>query len=326
MKILSIDIGGTFSRFGDFIVSDGALRNNHEPFKVPTRSEKVVSLEALLGLFHQDRPAGFLHASQYDLIVLGVAGPVMGRQCAPPNIGWAIDLNTFTYKDRTVMINDFVAQAYGLVHPNVASQLVKVRDHGKSFPDGNIAVIGPGTGLGHCCLVGQGNAASSPFLHVPSEAGHMAFAFHGKTEKALEQYILRKKGIDFCANDDVVSGSGLALIHEFLTSESIDPLMIDEHGEKFKETMQLFSRLFGRACKNYCLAVLATQSLIITGGVAIHHPGMVFSTDFYDAFVNSKHRHILTKINIYLNPGIETGLLGGACFGMSTIMKKDSPR
>jgi glucokinase len=86
--------------------------------------------------------------------------------------------------------------------------------------------------------------------------------------------------------------------------------------------MQMFSTLFGRACKNYCLALLATQSLIITGGVAIHHPGMVFSTEFYDEFIKSRHRHILTRINIYLNPGIETGLLGGAYFGMSNVMKK----
>ena len=62
--------------------------------------------------------------------------------------------------------------------------------------------------------------------------------------------------------------------------------------------------------------MLATQSLIITGGVAIHHPGMVSSTEFYNEFVNSRHRPILTKINIYLNPGIETGLLGGAYYGM----------
>jgi len=326
MNLLCIDIGGTFSRFGSFIIADSEVERSNKPFKVPTTSEKIFSLDSLIDVFNTDRPDGYLHGGQYDLIVLSVAGPVMGRQCSPPNIRWAIDLNTFTYKDRTMMINDFVAQAYGLVHPSVASQLVKVRDHGKSFPDGNIAVIGPGTGLGHCCLVGQGDAASSPFLHIPSEAGHAAFAFHGKIEKALEQYILGKKGIDFCASDDVISGSGLALIHEFLTNESIDPFLIDEHGEKFRETMQLFSRLFGRACKNYCLAVLATQSLIITGGVAIHHPGMVSSTEFYDAFVDSRHRHILTKINIYLNPGIETGLLGGAYFGMNTIMKKHSPR
>lgn len=316
MKILSIDIGGTFSRFGDFIVSEGALRDRNDPFKVRTRSKKVSSLEALLAVFNQERPDGFLHAGQYDLIVLGVAGPVMGGQCSPPNIGWTIDLDTFTYKDRTMMINDFVAQAYGLVHPSVASQLVKVSVQDKAFSEGHIAVVGPGTGLGHCCLVAQGNAGSRRFLHVPSEAGHTAFAFHGRKEKALEQYILDTKGIEFCTNDDVVSGSGLALIHEFLTDESIDPFMIDENEKKFKETMQLFSKLFGRACKNYCLAVLATQSLIITGGVAIHHPGMVASTEFYDAFVNSRYRPILTKINIYLNPGIETGLLGGAYYGM----------
>jgi len=326
MNLLCIDIGGTFSRFGSFIIADSEVERSNKPFKVPTTSEKIFSLDSLIDVFNTDRPDGYHHAGQYDLIVLSAAGPVMGSQCSPPNIRWDIDLDTFAHKERTLMVNDFVAQAYGLVHPGVAPQLVKVCVQEKATSKGHIAVVGPGTGLGHCCLVAKGNAASGPFLHIPSEAGHAAFAFHGKTEKALEQYILQKKGIDFCVNDDVVSGSGLALIHEFLTSESIDPFIIDEHAEKFKETMQLFSRLFGRACKNYCLALLATQSLIITGGVAIHHPGVVLSTEFYDAFVNSRHEHILNKIDIYLNPGIETGLLGGAYFGMNTIMKKDSPR
>jgi hypothetical protein len=62
--------------------------------------------------------------------------------------------------------------------------------------------------------------------------------------------------------------------------------------------------------------MLATQSLIITGGVAIHNPGVVNSTEFYDAFVNSRHAHLLSKISIFLNPGIETGLIGGAFYGM----------
>ena len=323
MKILSIDIGGTYSRFGDFTASQGTLKQNGESFKVLTTDEAFDSLEALVAFFNHDKPAPFAHPGHYDLIVLGVAGPVIHNRCRPPNIAWDIDLNTFPYRDQTLMVNDFVAQAYGLIYPEIRSRLLKVRGQRESSPEGNIAVIGPGTGLGHCCLVLQDDAASSRFLHVPSEAGNAAFAFHGQVEKELEQYILSKKGIEFCANDDVVSGSGLALIHEFLTNEPIDPTKIDEKEDRFKETFGLFSRLFGRACKNYCLAMLAAHSLIITGGVAIHNPGVVAGAEFYDEFVNSRHEHLLSNISIYLNPGIETGLLGNAFYGM---IKKHSPR
>ena len=84
----------------------------------------------------------------------------------------------------------------------------------------------------------------------------------------------------------------------------------------------MFSKLYGRACRNYCLSTFTTQSMLITGGVAINIPSVVTNNEFYDEFINSEtHQSILNKINISLNPGIETGLLGGAYFGMCSYRK-----
>jgi len=105
-------------------------------------------------------------------------------------------------------------------------------------------------------------------------------------------------------------------------NEKLDSLSIHDGDAKYKDTIRMFSRFFGRACKNYCLSTFTTQSLIITGGVASNIRSVVTNTEFYDAFIHSRHRHILSNIDIYLNPGIETGLLGGAYFGMCHISKQ----
>jgi len=324
MKILAIDIGGTCSRFGSFAVAGRTLQKAGDFFLIRTKDPGIHAFGDLITVFLREKPADFYEISKYDLIVIGIAGPVINNKCIPPNIDWEVDLNSFKYSDRALLVNDFVAQSYGLLHLYLAGELLDIRIKSKPPCHGNIAVMGAGSGLGHCCLIpSEGNAAVH-YHHVPSEAGQSAFSFVGKAEKELEKFLLGRKNMGYCHNDSVVSGSGLSLIHEFLTGRHAGPEEINDKDEEFRETIKMFSGLYGRACRNYCLSSFVTQALIITGGVAVNIPGVVSSNDFYREFTNSTtHKHILNKINIYLNPGVETGLLGCAYYGMS--IKKERP-
>jgi glucokinase len=317
VNILSVDIGGTHTRFGGYFVSNGILESVTDEFIVLTRDERIESFDDLITLFSRTRPSGFYALTDYKRIVLAVAGPVIGDRCILSNIDWEVNLATFQQGARTLLLNDFIAQSYGLVQPIVKSRLLKIYESEKSDYRGNIAVIGAGTGLGLCCLVPKGEDCLGEFSAIASEAGHSTFSFIGDAERKLEEFILERINTDYCANENVVSGRGLSLIHEYLTGDTVAPKTINKNDRAFRNTINLFSSLYGRACRNYCLATFTTQSLLITGGVAAHLPSVVTNPEFYREFVNCEsHKSILKSINVYLNPGIEAGLLGAAYYGM----------
>jgi len=273
VNILSIDIGGTHTRFGCYFVANGIIENIIDEFSVLTGDERINSFDDLITVFCEGKPSGFYALADYDLIVLGVAGPVIGDRCIPPNIEWEVNLETFQHGARTLLVNDFIAQSYGLMYPTVKSRLLKIYGCEKSDYRGNIAVIGAGTGLGHCCLVASSGDYQAGFNAITSEAGQSTFTFIGDAERKLEKFILERGKTDYCTNDNVVSGPGLSLIHEYLTGNLVAPKAINENNEAFINTIKLFSSLYGRACRNYCLSTFTTQSLLITVKCLLTQPG-----------------------------------------------------
>ncbi len=319
MKILSIDIGGTYSRFGHFSFSKTCVKKIGEIFKLSTQSKNIKSFKTLIDKFTISKPNNFSQIGHYDLIVIAAAGPIIGNKCKLTNIKWNIDLSNFEYVDHTCLVNDFVAQSYGLLNLNIEEQLVGLIENENQSNNGNIGVIGAGSGLGHCCMVPVNNVNRQEYVHIPSEAGRATFSFIGNTEKALEEFLLKKEKLDYCCNENIISGSGLSLIYEFLTGNSIDPKMINNNDE-FNETLKLFAKLYGRVCRNYCLYNYITNSLIITGGIVKYIPAVVTYEAFYKEFINSEsHKDILKNLNIYFNPGIEMGLYGCAYYGINNL-------
>jgi glucokinase len=152
MKILSIDIGGTHSRFLAYDFNKNVLKEESGIFRFSTRHDAIHSFNDLISVFEEHKPDGFKKLNEYDWIAIGIAGPVVDGKCLPPNIDWSVDLNYFSFKERTLLINDFVAQAYGLLYPGVFENLQEISVPNREKSKGNIAVMGAGTGLGHCCL------------------------------------------------------------------------------------------------------------------------------------------------------------------------------
>ncbi len=310
-----MDIGGTNSRFADCYYQSNIDFNIEHIFSINTNQSDIKSFHDLLKSFDSNKPDSFLTSSEYDLISIAIAGPVVGKKAFPPNITWDIDLDDHPALAKTVLLNDFVAQATAFTIPHELEKLDVIREVNKTY-SGATAVIGAGTGLGHSILVPVVTQINR-YQIIASEAGHACFTF-SKDEKELESFILDKINQKLVINDVVVSGYGLSLIHEFLTNQTLSPeeVFVDTNN---KTTLNLFSRLYARACRNYCLSSSITDKLIITGGIAAKHPEVVNNEQFIDEFEDSStHRQILQNISIYLNKLENIGLLGACYFALSS--------
>jgi len=310
--ILAADIGGTNSRFGIFETKkEGTV---HLKKTVWLRTHDASSFRELLDmLLSTDLFASF---AAIDQAAFAVPGAVLdGSLCIPPNVAWDIDLKEASELDgKSVLINDFAAQAFACrTH---AVDTATVIQKGQALPGAAIAVIGAGTGLGHSALIKE----LGQYHAVPSEGGHMAFPFVGREEAQFESYARIVTGRSFCDGDTVVTGSGLALIHRFLTGEEASPQEIAMSLTPDSETCQWFARFYGRVARNWVLATVAWGGLFICGGVAAKNPMFVTCPEFIEEFhCFPDYREVLTRVPIRLNTNEESGLFGAAQFAAQLL-------
>ncbi|MBN2140535.1 MAG: glucokinase [Desulfovibrionaceae bacterium] len=309
-RILAADIGGTNARFAVFKAAPGRL----EPAgSVWLATGGFGSMAALLDAAREALPGP--EVSGIDLAVFAVAGPVRGRtRCSPPNIIWSIDLEDpgcCPGLGRVALINDFTAQAFACRTEAVAEAVVL--QPGRPDPEAALAVIGAGTALGHCALIPHGRG----FVAAPSEAGHAAFAFVGRAEEEFHAFLLKALDLPYAYADKVVSGPGLSLLHRFLTGRDLTPDQVARDIDPQGETCRWFARFYGRACRNYALAVLASGGVYVSGGVAARCPALVEHPEFLAEFANSpRHRDLLEDMPVYLNRNEDSGLFGAAFYGL----------
>jgi glucokinase len=315
-RILAADLGGTNSRFGYF-EADG-----HEVRLVETRhipSESVRSFPELLDILSA---SGFaLPPEKADAVALAVAGVVQnGVFCRLTNASWSVDLRLPGLRlpvERTVLMNDFVAQAFGCRTAVAGESAVWVQRGTES--GGVVAVMGAGTGFGQCALMERDGKQHA----LPSEGSHAPSAFVTPREFELSRFISLKTGYSHVFNDVVLSGRGLSLVHEFLTGRSLEPAEVAAEAGPDTETAAWFARLYGRACRAYVLHVLALGGLDICGGVAGKNPHFVTHPDFLDEFTDSPaHGDLLRAVPVRLITEPDTGLLGAAAYGARLLTEK----
>ncbi len=311
MQLLAMDIGGTYSRLAHCQVDDREHYRVLSTCTFATPTQATDGLGTLLALLADNKPGDFLLPHEYDALALAIAGPVTGRAATPPNINWALDLADYTDLPTSFLLNDFAAQGYALAQPAQLQQCQRIRDCDPvSAP---VAIIGAGSGLGHCLLI----PTAGTFNVLPSEAGQAGFVFNAD-EQELEAFFLKRVQQDYVTNDQVVSGPGLQTLHTALTGHDIDAAGICAEPDKNKNTLRLFSRFYGRACRQYCLSSLARGGLIISGGLAARNPVLIRSNEFLAEFEASPtHRSLLETIPISLNTDQDLGLTGIILYALS---------
>jgi glucokinase len=307
-RILAADIGGTNARFAEVEITGFADIRVSEPAVFPTWSESIDSFEHLLEHYAGSQPPGSPGLEDYDALAMAMAGAVSGRRATLPNIPWDIDLTSSRPVEHIYLLNDFIAQAHAYLDPDVFDRLDLIRP-GPGAGSGSIVIVGAGTGLGHAAL----KSVRGDRIVIGSEAGHASFSFNGKAERKIEASLLARSGKAWVSGDDVVSGSGAALIHEALTGEAVSPAEALAEGKSESDTCAYFSRFYARACRNYCLAMHPAEALVVSGGIAAKNPHLVESDSFMDEFNDARsYRHLMERIPIYLNRDEMLGIKGAA--------------
>ncbi len=309
MKTLAIDIGGTKTRFAQYHQDSFKDLDDIEIFKLETQSNDIHCFNDLLDHYRSKKPSSFLDIQSYETLSFSVPGPVYNDICLPPNIPWEINVKHLREKQMVFMINDFAAQAYACLIPEVSKQLITIKE-GTNLFGNTIGIIGAGTGIGHCTIVNN--------QIFPSEAGHATFSFINKEEKTFEEFLKQKLNVDYCVTDNIVNGRGICFIHEFLTGERLSAEEIF-NDNKHKETINLFSRYYARTARNYCLTNVIDNELIISGGLAAKNPQIVQSDIFLEEFMfltAEAYKPLLENITIKLNKKDEIGTHGAAYYAL----------
>jgi len=293
------DIGGTHARFA--VAEEGVPPQLRHSVVVPT-----ATAPHLAGLLEAASAAGLgFSVHEAEGVVFAVAGAVQDGRAWLPNAGITVDARDPCLGGRRVMvINDFVAQAYATLHPEVVESCRVL--HEGTPRSGPRAVAGAGTGFGACILVpGQGQ-----WIALPTEMGHMPFPFL-PGEQALQERILADGGEAIL--DAVVSGPGLSRVHAWCTGEILAPAAVTAPISPTHPTCAAFARLYGRALRALALMSLPVSGLFVAGGVAAKNPFVVQHPALVEEFCSCRgYTALLAAIPVRLVTHPGAGLLGAA--------------
>ena len=148
----------------------------------------------------------------------------------------------------------------------------------------------------------------------------MAFPFTGKDEFEYSEFNRRESGRNWAEGDSVVTGLGLTLVHKFLTGEELTPEEISAKITPESETTKWYARFYGRACRNWTVALMAQGGLFIAGGIAAKNSMFVDVPEFLDEFHNTHvYSDFMHSVPIKLNANEESGLFGAGFYAMQLL-------
>ncbi|WP_018981902.1 glucokinase [Salinimonas chungwhensis] len=252
---------------------------------------------------------------------IGIACPVLGDQVEMTNHSWAFSqqaLRQQLHLDSLYVINDFTAVAHSL--PTLSDDQVIQLGHGKAIEHGNIAVFGPGTGLGveHITMTAAG------WQTLDGEGGHMDFAPVDETDIVVWRHLQNMHGR--ASAEEVMSGRGLLNIYAALaqakgvTSEITDPAEVTTKAlagecEVCEATLHQFCRIMGSFAGNLALNMATTGGVFIGGGIANRFVDFIKQSDFRARFeAKGQMKHYVKNIPTYLIAEPDHGLLGAAAY------------
>lgn len=209
MRVLAGDIGGTKTAIAAVAIDCASLRvlrSREYPSARYSGLSEIVE-EFLSGEGSPPRSAAF-----------GVAGPVRGGRAKVTKLPWVLEERRLA-RDlglrRVRLLNDFAAAALGLRYlpPRRAVMIVP----GEAEPEGPVALIGAGTGLGQAALLRR-KGREEP---LPSEGGHADFGPRNAREDRLVRFLRKRFGR--VTRDRLLSGEGLTHIYAFLVADRFAP-------------------------------------------------------------------------------------------------------
>lgn len=329
--LLAGDIGGTKTDLAIFSVAGGP----HAPLnQTQVHSADYPSLQALVTEFLEDAK------TPVERACFDVAGPVINGRVKITNLPWVMD-ETSLAKDLNLksvhLMNDLeaVARAVPILRPiDVATLNV-----GQAVPNGAIAVIAPGTGLGESFLTCDG----SRYVSHSSEGGHADFAPTNDRQLGLLKYLL--KHFDHVSVERVCSGIGIPYIYEYLRdieqipenpkiaqliaattdrTAAITNSAFDQESpsELCRATIDTFVSILASEAANMTLKVMATGGVYVAGGIPLHLPRAAEESRFMDSFVRKgRFAKFMERIPVHVILN-RAALVGSASYGLESFKEE----
>lgn len=305
------DIGGTNARF--------ALATPDRP-----GFHNVLELQCADFESADDAISHYLAATKAgtpDAVCLAAAGPVVNDTVKITNNHWdisAADTRADFGIEAVRLLNDFTAIAYSI--PLLTED--EVRSIGQHEHDSlpkehfDVAILGPGTGLGVAGLCRRGDA----LVPVTGEGGHVGFA--PETALQIEILTVLREKFDRVSAERLIAGSGLENIHMALKTihgESGPALSAKEifagrrTGNLAEQAVDVFFELLGQVAGDVALTLGAVDGVYVAGGIAKRYPDMLENSRFRAAFEGKGRRHsLMERIPTRLITYDQPGLLGAA--------------
>jgi glucokinase len=320
--ILAGDIGGTKTLLGLF------ERTNSRPSQTIVRefvTTDFKDLSAVITAFVADADLG---GARIDAAAFGVAGPVLGSVAELTNVDFRIDAGAVgeDFKiARVRLVNDLVALAYSV--PLLEGDEIETLQEGHPDPNGNMAVIAAGTGLGQALL----HRVVRRLIPSPTEAGHADWAARSDRDVKVLRGLTERYGR--AEIEHVVSGMGIANLHR-ITHEQPCPFVRDSESPDVPalttkaamerkcpgciEAMDIFISAYGAEAGNLALRSLATGGLFVGGGIAPKILPALEDGRFLRAFRDKgAFRDLVSRIPVRIILNADAGLLGAAIAALS---------
>jgi glucokinase len=299
---LIADIGATTSRCAH--LQDGRISD----VRIFSNDDVAGPRELLAGVIDQS-------TEKPTACALAVAAPIYGDDIQMINRDWRISrslLEELGFR-RTEIINDFHAVAYALPTFNDGSRVEL--GTATQYRQGNIAVLGPGSGLGMAAWI-SGNAA------MCGEGGHITLSGRNATEDAIIATLRNRFG--HCSAERVLSGPGLIALHEAMHDVSIatsEEITLNPHEPANAATLQQFFCFLGGVAAELALITGASGGVYIAGGIVPACLDQIANSEFRTRFEDkNRYRDYMRAIPTWVITDPYPGLTGLAAY----VAKKES--
>lgn len=284
--------------------------------------------------------ADFLHGSPEhpEIAAFGVAGPVAEGRVRMTNLGWLIDQDALRQQFQlaeVLLLNDLVAVAQAV--SILAPEDFLVINAGTQAPQGSMAVLAPGTGLGEAYLCWNG----TDYTPFPSEGGHADFAPTSEMEQGLLSFLRAEHG--HVSYEMVCSGKGIPNVYRYLTegagmkvpaqlqealaaTTDITPVLVgqaqEKEGDVARLTLEIFFSVLAAEAGNMAIKFLSTGGLYLGGGMLPKLRHIFDSKRFMERFTDKgRMAGILSAIPVRMITTERAGLNGAALTAFRALQK-----
>lgn len=307
---LAIDIGGTNIRLG--LLAGGSLLPQHiSGYRIDDFAGLADVIE--LYLSQQDERAALEEAA------IAVATPITGDHIKLTNHDWNFSVTEihrrFGFR-RLKVVNDFTALALSIpwLHQDERQHV----GAGEADPDGAIALLGAGTGLGVSGLV----QTDGGYFPLSGEGGHVTLGARNARELAIFEHFWQKYG--HMSAERLLSGTGLSEFYQVirrldglddapLRPEEITARTLDGSCASCAEVMTLFCEWLGVVAANLVLTLGASGGLYIGGGIVPKLGDYFLSSGFRKAFeTKGRFEGFMQQVPVYVIQAEQPALRGAA--------------